>query len=153
MSGNPFDRSATATASRMGGGVESVKSSDPYAASTPSGVSEHSMANFVGELMLVEPVEYIESMTTSASKEPTDAFRINMVPLTGELAGELLEDLMVFQIALKRELKKTFSGANRWLLARLERGTAKPGQSAPYLFIPPDAEDTALYEKFKASKR
>lgn len=149
---NPFG--GTATKAPGGFTADAVKSSDPYAASVPSTASDTRMSDpgILGELMLVEPVEYIDSMLTSASKEPTDVFRVNLLPLTGDMAGQLHEDVLIFQTALKRELKKTYSGPNRWLLARCEMGSAKPGKNAPYLFNPPTAEDMALYEKFKASR-
>lgn len=149
---NPFG-GGTATKSNAFA-ADAVKSSDPYSASVPSTASGTRMSDpgILGELMLVEPVEYIESMLTSASKEPTDVFRVNILPLSGELAGQLSEDVLIFQTALKRELKKTHQGPNRWLLARCEMGAAKPGKNAPYLFNPPTPEDMAVYEKFKANR-
>jgi len=149
---NPFGGNTTAKAGGLG--VDVIKSNDPYAASVPSSASGVRMSDsgILNELLLVEPVEYIESMMTSASKEPTDVFRVNILPLTGELAGHLQEDVLVFQVALKRELKRTHQGPNPWLLARCEMGAAKPGQSAPYLFNAPSPEDMAVYEKFKASR-
>ena len=148
---NPFGGTATKA---NGFAADTVKSNDPYAASVPSSASGVRMSDpgILGELMLVEPVEYIESMLTSASKEPTDVFRVNIMPLTGELAGQLQEDVLIFQIALKRELKKTYSGPNPWLLARCVKGAAKPGQSAPYLFAAPSDEDMTVYERFKSSR-
>jgi len=148
---NPFGGTATKPA---GFAADVVKSNDPYAASVPSTASGVRMSDsgILNELLLVEPVEYIESMLTSASKEPTDVFRVNIMPLTGPLAGQLQSDVLVFQVALKRELKRTHQGPNPWLLARCEMGDAKPGQSAPYLFKPPSTEDYALYEQFKASR-
>lgn len=106
----------------------------------------------LNQLLLVEPIEYIASMNTAASKEPTDAVRANILPLTGPLADQLQEDVMIFQVALKRELKKTYQSANKWLLAYLHMGTAKPGQSAPYLFAAPSDEQTAYFEKWKAAR-
>lgn len=151
---NPFNGGGTAAKTASPFSADTVKSSDPYSASVPSGVSGVRMSDpgILGELLLVEPIEYIESMMTSASKDPTDAFRINILPLTGPLAGQLQEDVMVFQIALKRELKKTYHGPNRWLLARCEMGEAKPGKNAPYLFVPPSDEDVTAYERFKATR-
>lgn len=155
---NPFNNApapgATATAPSNGFSADTVQSNDPYSVNIPSGVSGVRMNDpgILNELLLVEPVEYIASMMTSASKEPTDAFRVNILPLSGALAGELQEDVMIFQVALKRELMKTYRGPNRWLLARCQMGQAKPGQSAPYLFNPPAAEDLAIFEKFKATR-
>ena len=164
MSNNPFERpAATATATAapsaapVNGGLGSVGvqgSDDPYSISTPSGVSGVRMSDpgLIDQLLLVEPVEYLPSMTTSASKEPVDAFRVNILPLTGELAGELQPDVLIFQEALKRELRKTYAGPNRWLLAYHHLGDAKPGKNAPYLFTPPNEEQMALFEKFKAQR-
>lgn len=157
---NPFSNNpgptATATPPAASGGfsADTVQSGDPYSVNIPTGVSGVRMNDpgILNELLLVEPVEYIASMMTSASKEPTDAFRVNILPLTGGLAGELQEDVMIFQVALKRELMKTYRGPNRWLLARCQMGTAKPGQSAPYLFNPPGEDDLAIFNKFKATR-
>jgi len=104
------------------------------------------------QLLLVEPTEYIPSMMTSASREPTDVVRANILPLTGPLTNELQEDVLIFQEALKRELKKTYQSPNRWLLAFHTKGTAKPGQSAPYIFQIPTDEQRAVFEAFKASR-
>lgn len=153
---NPFpNRSGnTATAASRSNAFDAdvVKDDDPYASDVPAGISEYKISDFVGEFIMVEPTEYIESMLTSASKDPTDVFRVNVIPLTGEHAGEQLDDLMVFQVALKRALMKTWKGPKPWLRARLEMGNAKPGWSAPYVFVAPTEEDEAIYRKFVASR-
>lgn len=136
------------------GGVDTKQSEDPYSVSVPAGISGLRMSEpgIMDELLLVEPVEYIPSMRTTASPEPTDVFRVNILPLTGELANELQEDVLIFQEALKRELKKTYEGPNRWLLAFHHLGEAKPGKNAPYLFTPPDEDQMAIFEKWKAAQ-
>ena len=159
---NPFERGgstptkapASTQPAAKSNGIDTMQSNDPYSISTPSGVSGVRMSDdgIIDQLLLVEPMEYIPSMNTSASKEPTDVYRVNIVPLTGPLTGELQEDVLVFQEALKRELGKTFRGPNRWLLAYHHRGTAKPGQSAPYLFTPPDDDQMRIFEKYKAQR-
>lgn len=164
---NPFDRGGAATSTPAStpapaqsaapaglGNVGAMASSDPYSASIPSTASGVRMSDpgIIDQLLLVEPTEYIPSMMTSASREPTDVIRANILPLTGELTGQLQEDVLIFQEALKRELKKTYQGPNRWLLAYHHMGTAKPGQSAPYIFTPPNEEQVALFEKFKAQR-
>lgn len=158
---NPFNNApapggaATATAAPAASGFSAgtMKSDDPYSVNIPSGVSGVRMSDpgIINELLLVEPVEYVASMTTSASPEPTDAFRVNILPLTGALAGELQEDVMVFQMRLKHELMKTYRGPNKWLLSRLQLGEKKPGKNAPYIFVAPTEADVATFEKFKAS--
>lgn len=160
---NPFEQGGststqapapTPSAPASTGGVGVQQSSDPYSVSTPSGVSGVRMSDddVLNQLLLVEPTEYIASMMTAASREPTDVVRANILPLTGPSTGQLKEDVLIFQEALKRELKKTMQGPNRWLLAFHHLGTAKPGQSAPYLFTPPDDEQMKVFEKFKAQQ-
>jgi hypothetical protein len=161
---NPFDKGAPAptqapapapsAASDGFGGVDTKQSSDPYSVSLPTSASGVRMSDpgILDQLLLVEPVEYIPSMMTSASREPTDVLRVNILPLTGELEGKLQEDVLIFQEALKRELKKTLQGPNRWLLAFHHLGAAKPGQSAPYIFTPPNEDQVKIFEKFKAQR-
>lgn len=150
----PAPAAAPAAANAGLGGVGTMQSSDPYSVSVPSGVSGVRMSDegILDQLLLVEPTEYIPSMMTAASREPTDVVRANILPLTGPLANQLQEDVLIFQEALKRELKKTYQGPNRWLLAYHHLGTAKPGQSAPYLFTPPNEEQVAFFEKWKAQR-
>jgi hypothetical protein len=161
---NPFERGSntpaqTPTNARqsapngLGGGVATVQSDDPYSVSLPVGLSGVKMSDegIIDQLLLVEPLEYVASINTRNGT--TDAFRVNILPLTGPLKGELIENVTVWQEALKRELGKTHASPNRWLLAFHHLGTAKQGQSAPYLFTPPDEEQTAIFEKFRAQQR
>lgn len=117
---------------------------DPF--STPPGASEFKISDFLGELVLVTPTEVIEEMVTEVGT--TDAIRADVVPLTGEHANETCEDMLVFQLALKRALRKTIDGPNPYLLGRLTKGTAKAGKSAPYLFAQPSEDDMVLARKF-----
>lgn len=163
---NPFDRGAStptntpapaqpaSTAPAGIGSVGAMQSSDPYSVSLPSTASGVRMSDdgIIDQLLLVEPTEYIPSMMTSASREPTDVVRANILPLTGPLANQLQEDVLIFQEALKRELKKTYQGPNKWLLAFHHLGTAKPGQSAPYIFTPPNDEQMKFFEQWKAQQ-
>lgn len=110
---------------------------DPF--TTPAKSSDYRIADFLGELVLVRPTEVIEEMVTEVGT--TDAIRADVTPLTGELAGTLCEDLLVFQLALKRALRKVLEGSNPYLLGRLTKGTAKAGKSAPYIFAEPTPEE------------
>lgn len=134
--------------------VQAVKAADPYSVQVPSGVSGVRLSDegIIDTLLMVEPLEYIASMTTSASPDPTDAFRVNILPLEGPLAGQLQENVLIFQLVPKRELKRTYSGPSRWLLAYNHMGEKKKGKNAPYLFDPPTEAQMAIYEQFRASK-
>lgn len=137
---NPFGGNKTATVKKAAsfdsagpdGTVIPARKGSPF--SQPSaGSSDVRISDLVGELLLVKPTEYIESMVTTASAEPVDAIRADVVVLAEDGSAELHEDLLVFQLALKRQLKHTLNGSGK-LLARLTMGDKKPGKNAPYLF-------------------
>ncbi|UYL88154.1 hypothetical protein SEA_EVAA_43 [Gordonia phage Evaa] len=129
------------------GGVTQGKAGDPF--SLPPSPSDYRIQDFVGELLLVKPTEYIEEMHTENGT--TDVVRVDMVPLSGEVEGQLCEDILVFQMALKRALLKVMDGPNPFLLGRLEMGKKKPGKNAPYIFSQPEADDVAKARAYLAS--
>jgi hypothetical protein len=153
---SPFDNGpATATKSKakaadpfdtVGDTPAPAVKGDPF--SSPSGASEHRISDFVGELLLVKPTEDIEEMLTEIGT--TDAVRADVVPLTGSSAGELCEDMLIFQMALKRALRKVMNGDKPYLLGRLAMGTKKPGKSAPYIFEEATAEEVAIARAYLA---
>lgn len=116
------------------------KGGDPF--SSPGGATEHRISDFVGELVLVKPTEDIEEMLTEIGT--TDAVRADVTPLTGPSAGELCEDMLIFQMALKRSLRKVMNGDKPYLLGRLTMGSKKPGKSAPYIFAEATPEEVAI---------
>ena len=118
----------------------SAPAGDPF--STPAGASEIKINDLVGLLLLVKPTEVIDEMTTEIGVAK-DVIRADVIILDGDDAGSEYEDVLVFQIALKRALKKVLDGANPYLLGRLEMGAKKPGKSAPYIFAQPDEDDIA----------
>jgi hypothetical protein len=132
-SSDPFDTGAVADAAPVAKG-------DPF--SSPGGSTEHRISDFVGELVLVKPTEDIEEMLTEIGT--TDAVRADVTPLTGPNAGELCEDMLIFQMALKRSLRKVMNGDKPYLLGRLTMGSKKPGKSAPYIFAEATAEEVAI---------
>jgi hypothetical protein len=131
--GDPFDTGAVADA------APAIKG-DPF--SSPGGATEHRISDFVGELVLVKPTEDIEEMLTEIGT--TDAVRADVTPLTGPNAGELCEDMLIFQMALKRSLRKVMNGDKPYLLGRLTMGAKKPGKSAPYIFAEATPEEVAI---------
>lgn len=126
---DPFD-----AAGPDGTVVPSRKGGDPFS-SPSSGSGDVRISDLVGELLLVKPTEYIESMMTSASVEPVDAVRADVVVLGADGTTELHEDMLVFQLALKRQLRRTLDEGTGKLLARLTMGDKKPGKNAPYIFV------------------
>jgi len=102
------------------------------------------IGDLVGELLLIRPTEYIESMVTTASNEPTDAIRADVVVLNADGTAALHEDLLVFPVLLKRDLKRALDNDEPFL-GRLSMGEKKPGKSAPYIFVTnPQEEEKEL---------
>lgn len=134
---------------------------DPF--STPPGVSEYKITELIGGLLLVKPTEVIEEMDTEIGRAE-NVVRADVVVLTdtdlhedgnptGEVlaAGSVVEDVLVFQMALKRALLRVLDGPNPFLLGRLGLGNAKKGKNAPYIFERPDEEDANLARQYLAS--
>jgi len=157
----PFDKApsgATATATRpakngsaksaaaksaaaeeeKGGTVDISARRDPFA--MPSGgVGDYKFTDFVGELLLIKPVE--EDVIATKISADTEVIRVDVVRLEND--NERCDDLLVFQSALLRTLRRAMKGPNNWTLGRLEMGEAKNGKSAPYILTVPNEDEIA----------
>lgn len=92
-------------------------------------------------LLIVEPLEYVASITTAFGD--SDAVRCNVMDVT---AGEDHESVLWFSGALVGALK---SAIGKQILGVMGQGQAKPGQSAPWILI--DAtKEPALVEQATA---
>lgn len=129
------------TAAEDGEVKQGKPSGDPF--SLPPAPSEIQISDLVGTLVLVRPTEVIEEMQTEIGKAE-NVVRADITAVDGELSGQLFEDVLVFQTALKRALLKVLDGPNPLLLGRIEMGQKKPGKNAPYLFGKPDEDDIAM---------
>lgn len=121
---------------------------DPFGAPSPAG--EHNLTDYVNELVLVTPTEWIDSMPTRLGE--SSAMRADFVVLTGAAQGLEAADALVFQTILKKDLQRIMRSGTPMLLGRLVMGNAKPGKSAPYLFEPASNEDMTLARQYLASK-
>lgn len=82
-------------------------------------------ADLEGHLLIVEPIEYVQSISTSFGDK--DAIRVNIHDVTEEASHE---DVLLFGTALIGSLK---SQVGKRVLGVLGKGTAKPGQAAPWV--------------------
>lgn len=126
------DTSLTADASSVPEGT------DPFA-DPGSGGSDYKFAELIDELLLIEPYEFDKMVTTVSKGELQDFVRANIIRLDNE--NELVEDVLVFQTAVIRSLKKVMRGTAVWSIGRLYRGVAKGGKSAPYLLAEATPEE------------
>lgn len=119
---------------------------DPFGQPAGPGSGEK-ITDMLGSLLLVKPTEYIEEMSTTSGD--TDAVRADIAILDNtEEPGHIAEGVLIFQQALKRDLRKIMSGSQPYLLGRLDRGQAKGNKSAPYIFVKFTEEEAALANQF-----
>lgn len=106
------------------------------------------ITDFEGSLLLVKPTALEEEISTTYG--PADAIVADVVVLDGKEANpEPYTDVYIFQKALRGQLKAKV-GTGRYVLGRLGKGTAKSGQSAPWLLQDPtdgDKETARVYLK------
>ena len=100
------------------------------------GGSDVRPADLEGHLLIVEPQEYCESIPTSMGDK--DAVRVTIHDVTESTTHE---DVLWFPKVLVGSLKGRIG---QKVLAVLGKGTAKPGQSAPWVLIDATTEADAV---------
>lgn len=94
----------------------------------------------LGALVLVYVREVRENITTPYGEK--EAIACDLHVLDGPKAGEISENSLIFQGALIGALRAAAGGDP--VLGRIGQGTAKPGQSAPYILLPFTDADAAV---------
>lgn len=84
-------------------------------------------ADVEGHVLVVEPLEYVASISTSFGDK--DAIRVTVHDITDKAS---YEDVLWFGTALIGSLKKD---VGKRLLGKMSKGEAKPGQSAPWILV------------------
>ena len=107
-----------------------------FASPASGGGSSIGAADLEGHVLVVEPVEYIASMTTSFGDK--DAVRVTVHDIS---AQETYPDVLFFGGALIGALK---SRVGEKVLAVMGKGTAKPGQSAPWILTDCSTNEAAV---------
>lgn len=152
---NPFAAAtATAPAEEKSAPVDTTKTEapanlgigDPFA--DPDGVGDGSrITEFVGRLLLVKPTEVIEEMNTSQGKA-RDVVRADIAVLDdAEEPGRIVEGVLLFQQALKREAKKIYEGPLPYLIGRLDKGKTGGGNTL-YTFQAATEEEKNIARQF-----
>lgn len=144
----PADAPAFDTADSTKPAPAKATGGDPFAMPSGPGSGEK-VTDYLGELLLVKPLELLENIQTSIGN--ADAIRADVVVLTGDNPGHVAEGVLVFQTALMRDLKRILEGPSPLLLGRLGKGTAKAGKSAPFIFEQPDEAEQTLARQYLAS--
>lgn len=95
-----------------------------------------SISSLEGHLLVIEPHEYASNITTSNG--PRDAIRATVHDIT---TSETHTDMLVFPKVLVGSLKGRIG---QRVLATLGKGTAKPGQNAPWVLNDMSADPGAI---------
>ena len=93
-------------------------------------------ADLNGHLLVVEPEEFIENMPTSMGT--SDAIRVTVHDVTDGISAE---SVLWFNKVLVANLKARIG---QKVLAVMGQGTARPGQSAPWILVDASSEPTAV---------
>ena len=99
-----------------------------------------------GALLLIQALEIVSDIPTSYGD--TDAIRANVAVLDGTNKGDTYPDSLIFPRVLQSQLRPNIGGDQ--VLGRLGKGTAKPGQSAPWRLDDPTPDDVTTAEKYVA---
>lgn len=134
---------------------------DPFKSGASGGAG---ITQFQGQLLLVTPTEYVESINTSYGD--ADAVRVDLVVLDGPDGPEEVEDTLVFQRLLISALKSQAkfnerhgvdpqTGYPKMTLGVLEPNTEKQkkGQDAPWDLLDPDDTQKALARKYLEGRK
>lgn len=139
------DKSADAPAADLGFSA----GGDPFA--DPSGISDATITDFVGRLLLIKPTEIVAEMRTSQGPAH-DVVRVDMAVLDDpEEAGKRVDGILLFQTALKREAANVYRGPNPYLLGRLSKGKTQTGNTI-YTFDTASDEDKDKARQYLAVK-
>lgn len=122
---------------------------DPFAA--PKGIGDgERITDFVGNLLLVKPTEFISQMGTSQG--PSDAVRCDIAVLDDPAEpGKIVIGVLLFQQALRREAKAILDGPLPYLLGRLNKGTTGNNNTL-YTFQEANEAEVAIARQFLAAR-
>lgn len=97
-----------------------------------------------GSLLLIKPTGFTQGINTSYGL--ADAVEATIGVVDGPNAGEIVEEALIFPKVLQGQLKKHIGKA--MVPGRLGKGTAKPGQSAPWLLQDANEQDMQAVQQF-----
>jgi hypothetical protein len=112
------------------------------------------VGDYLNRLILITPTEYVEGIMTTASVEPKDAVRCDVVvldredglPLTAAnvRAGDIEEfkNSLIFPGVLVGMLKRRIGKG--FVLGRIAQGEKKPGRNAPWVLKDASEEDKVV---------
>ncbi len=94
------------------------------------------VADLEGKLLVIEPTAFKADINTVHGV--TDAVQVNLLEVD---SGTRHSDVLFFNVALKNALKPKIG---QKVLARIGKGVAKPGKSAPWILLDASSEEGAI---------
>lgn len=137
-------------------------SDDPFKSGSSGGAG---ITQYEGQLLLVTPTEYVESMSTSFGD--TDAVRVDLVVLDAPDGPEEVEDTLVFQRVLISAMKRQAifnerypagdpnTGHPKMTLGVLapDEEKKKKGQDAPWALMEPTDAQKKIAREYLANRK
>lgn len=117
--------------------------------SAPSGGIDFKTLN--GALLVVDVLSVEEHVPTVHTRpgEKSPAVKADVYVLDGANAGEEFVDTLIFPKILQSQLSRN---VGQKVIGRLTQGTAKPGQSAPWMLAEATDTDNAAGETWLAKR-
>lgn len=116
------------------------------APSAPSSGDKLDLNALNGALIYIKAIAEKKDIETSFGK--ADAIQANVAVLDGPHKGAEYDDVLIFPRVLASQLRGDIGGEP--ILARLGKGEAKPGKSAPWMLKEATDADKAIGEKYEA---
>jgi hypothetical protein len=120
--------------------------SNEYSAPAAPGGDKFPLADLNGSLLRITVTKEEKAVQTAFGL--SDPVRCDVVVLDGEHKGEIYSDTLLFPKVLASQLRSFVGKAP--VVARLGRGVAKPGQSAPWVLSAASEGDYETARKYDA---
>jgi hypothetical protein len=154
---NPFAKGSTATTpatpADSAPATEDAKNlgiGDPFGSPSGGGDGER-IVDYVDRLLLIKPTEVVAEMMTAQGKAE-NVVRVDMAVLDDPTdPGKIVEGVLLFQQALKREARKIYDSPLPYLLGRLNKGKTNSNNTL-YTFQEATPEEADLARQFIAAR-
>jgi hypothetical protein len=114
----------------------------------PASASALDLEGLIGRLLLVQPSRVETGVKTTLGEK--DATVVDLHVIDGPNSGEVHDEAFVWPRVLQAQLRPKV-GTGRYVLGRLGKGVAKPGQNAPWKLADATDDDKELARKYLAA--
>ncbi len=119
------------------------------APSAPTSGDKVEWADLKGRLLYITVKDIKRNIETVHGT--TDAVSADVVILDGDRKGDKLDDILVFPRVMRSQLEQVVGASDPNVVARLNKGTASPGKSAPWVLDAPTDDDMEIARRYEKS--